>query len=205
MTYQELIDIGYGCYPEDGDFKHPVSLHKGICDSEYPSHLERCARFCITKEEYFSILMLEGWDYDVIQESCYNESPSAFQTALIELLDSALEKIPSTSSRVLYRQERYQDIEHLRELFFTHTPLRVAHYLTCSADDFDNCALKLVITPLGESSRARDIHLVRNQGEELPYPENQVEFMRGTSFLIDDIREPESGRYVVHCHELAQP
>ena len=60
-----------------------------------------------------------------------------------------------------------------------------------------------MITPLGENSHARDIHLVINHGEELPYAENQVEFMRVTSFHIDDIKEPETGCYVVYCYELA--
>lgn len=45
--------------------------------------------------------------------------------------------------------------------------------------------------------------MVINHGEELPYAENQVEFMRGTSFHIDDIKEPETGYYVVYCYELA--
>lgn len=54
-----------------------------------------------------------------------------------------------------------------------------------------------------KESHARDIHLVINHGEELPYAENQVEFMRGTSFHIDDIKEPETGCYVVYCYELA--
>lgn len=204
MTYEELIKIGYECYPDDGDYKHPVTLHNEVCEKEYPEHQERCDAFGITKEEYFAIVMLEGWDYDIIQRPLFTKTPNEFQSALIDLLDSALAKLSSTSSTILYRQEKHQDIEHLRALYKTGEPLLISNFLTCSTDNFDNTNLILEITPLPLNSRARDIFLVRNHGEELPNPENQVEFMRNTSFLIDEILEPEPGKYMVRCHELSQ-
>ena len=103
MTYEELIKTRYEYYPDDGDYKHPVTLHKTVCDLEYLGHQERCERFLITKAEYFSILMLEGRDYDVIQSACHTCSPNTFQESLMAmaLLDRALEKTPP-HRRVFY-------------------------------------------------------------------------------------------------------
>ena len=65
-------------------------------------------RFNLSNEEVLAIVMLEGFGYNLIQNAAFgNEYTTPFTDRLIELLDSALDKIPKTTQKFLYRQDSY--------------------------------------------------------------------------------------------------
>ena len=141
--------------------------------------------FRLSDVEVLSIVMLEGFDYDIIQKPAFNENLlDDFNEILINSLDCALLKIPKTNYNTLYRQDKYYcKIPEAGEI------LVFKGFLTASKDDYDNTHnIKWIITPLSNGlTKAHDIYRVYNHGYNCPYPEWQVQFERNTSFIVTQV------------------
>lgn len=153
----------------------------------------------LTETEILSIVILEGFGSQLIQTSLYDPSKSnALMEALIESLDNALMKTPANTHSVLYANDGYIRYDNKIGDIFT-----VIGYLTTSKDDFDNATqTKWIIKPLPQDkTKAHEIYHIYNHGDTCPYPEWQVEFERGTSFKIADIKKGK-GYDIVYIEEL---
>jgi hypothetical protein len=150
-------------------------LDKGVIHNEYE----------LDEVEVLTLVLLEGFGFDMIQKPAFNHNLlNEFNKILIEYLDSALKKIPITSHKVLYRQDDYQNkVPKIGEV------ISFTGFLTTSKDDFDNTYnVKWIITPLSnKTTKAHDIYIIYNHGYDVPYPEYQVEFERGTKFKVTKV------------------
>ena len=154
----------------------------------------------LTEAEILSIIILEiRGSSQLIQAPLYDPTKSnALKKALIGNLDSALQKVPANTHSVLYANDGYIRCDNKIDDIFT-----VTGYLTTSTDDFDNATqTKWIIKPLPQDkTRAHEIYRIYNHGDTCPYPEWQVEFERGTSFIITDIKKG-NGHDIVYIEEL---
>lgn len=205
MNISELQQIGKEVYKD----KPSAYQHKGDMELlewhiEAMNNLINAGRIhyidpTLTETEILSIVILEGFGSQLIQTSLYDPSKSnALTEALIESLDNALMKTPANTHSVLYANDGYIRYDNKIGDIFT-----VIGYFTTSKDDFDNAnQTKWIIKPLPQDkTKAHEIYRIYNHGDTCPYPEWQVEFERGTSFKIADIKKGK--RYdIVYIEEL---
>ncbi len=206
MEIKELQQIGEEVYKN----KPSAYQHKGDMELlewhiEAMNNLIKAGRIhyinpTLTDAEILSIVILEGFgSSQLIQTPLYDPTKlNALKKALIENLDSALKKVPANTHSVLYANDGYLRYDYKVGDIFT-----VMGFFTSSKDDFDNATqIKWVIKPLPQSkTKAHEIYRIYNHGDNLPFPEWQVEFERGTRFKITDIKK-ENGYDVIHIEEL---
>lgn len=198
MCVEELIQLAINNLGENShDFqlliKHIQAmsnlLENGVIHNEYE----------LNEVEVLTLVLLEGFGFEMIQKPAFNHDLlNEFNKILIEYLDSALKKIPITSHKILYRQDEYQN-----KLPKVGDDILFTGFLTTSKDDFDNANnVKWIITPLSnKTTKAHDIYKVYNHGYNVPYPEYQVEFERGTKFNVTKVVE-KAGYSEVYITEL---
>lgn len=154
----------------------------------------------LTDLEILSIVILEGFgSSQLIQSSLYHPQQSnELKEILVDNLDSALKKTPQNTHTTLFANDGFQREDNKVGDTFT-----IQGYFTTSKEDFDNAQfVKWIIEPLSQNqTKAHEIYQIYNHGENCPYPEYQVEFERGTSFVITDIRK--QGDYdIIYIKEL---
>lgn len=205
MNIEDFLRLGEKYYPKQHR-TDVMSFGTSVFNNTYPKYKDRCEKYGITDCEFFTLLLLEGFHSQIIQEPFFDPNKkNEFVCELWKCLDSLLKKTPSTKKSILYRQEEFYHINLIKRLHESSKPLICHHYLTCSTDDYDNTHnIKFIITPQNfKLTKAHDIYLIRNYGEDegVPYPEYQVEYERESSFLIDRIIERD-GLFDVYCHEI---
>ena len=190
----ELIQLAIGSYGNGYKKISDIDMHiqamnnlldRGIITNMYG----------LTEQEILSIVMLEGFEYRLIQDAAFNNAPTTpFTSKLIKLLDSAINKAPKTLHQVLYRQDSY----------YSGVPkegetIQIAGFWTTSVEDFDNTNdKKWIIKPLPpEETKAHDIYKIYNHGDEHGNGELQVEYERNTTFKIEKIVQHH--RYLEIC------
>lgn len=145
--------------------------------------------YALTEEEMLFIIMLEGFEYRLIQEAAFNEKLNTpYTNRILNGLDSALNKIPQTSHNTLYRQDSYYtNIPQIGDI------ININGYWTTSIEDFDNTNhIKWIITTLPQAeTKAHNIYNVYNHGVDCGSAEWQVEYERGSKFRVDNIIQHE--------------
>lgn len=143
----------------------------------------------LTEEEVLFIIMLEGFEYRLIQEAAFNEElKTPYTNKILEGLDSALNKIPQTTHNTLYRQDSYYpNIPQIGDI------INIRGYWTTSIEDFDNTkCIKWVITTLPQAeTKAHDMYKVYNHGADCEFAEWQVEYERHAKFRVDNVIKHE--------------
>lgn len=206
MNISELQQIGKEVYkdkPSAYQHKGDMELlewHIKAMDSLTKAGKVHCIDSALTETEILSIVILEGFgSSQLIQSPLYDPAKSnALNKALIENLDSALKKIPANAHSVLYANDGFFRYDNKIGDTFT-----IKGYFTTSKDDFDNAnQTKWIVKPLPQDkTKAHEIYRIYNHGDTCPYPEWQVEFERGTSFKITDIKKGK--KYdIVYIEEL---
>ena len=118
---------------------------------------------------------------------------------MFEVLDSLVAKAPQTTNNLLFRfcvDEDKHDMKIGDIVTFSHN-------LTCTLDKWNrNDNNKYIIIPLADGrTRAHDIYKMYPHNER----ERQVNFLRGTQFLITDIKEiPRTEYHEYYMNEVAQ-
>ncbi len=194
MDIKDLLNIGKETYKDmplayqpKGDMDL-LNSHIEAMESLMKSGRIHYINSNLTRVEILSIIILEGFgSSQLIQTPLYSPHTSnALKNALIENLDSALNKTPVNTHSVLYANDGFLRLNNkIKDRFI------VQGFFTSSKDDFDNATdVKWIITPLSKNrTKAHEIYRIYNHGEDCSYPEWQVEFERGTSFRITDIKK----------------
>lgn len=204
MKIAEFISIAEEFYNEDKETNEEnsvlgiIKFHEEIA-LKYYSKTREIKEYNLTEVELLSIIMLEGGGCTVIQEAAFFPNRQNLVTSvLLDSLDNALFKIPRNKEKTLYRNDNYNNKNYVVGQQF-----QIMGYFSTSIDDYDNAKyIKWIITPLDSNrTKAHEIYRVFNHGENLPYPELQVEFERGTIFEVTAIENCDSIR-VIHISEI---
>lgn len=206
MTIEELITIAEDFYGNDdepntqGSSLGLIKTHAEIAKNYFRLHPEIAADN-ITEIELLSIIMLEGFGSELIQTAAYDpQQINPVTRVLIESLDSALHKIQKNTEVVLYRNDS-DDRDDINE-YTVGQNITINGFFTTSKDDFDNAhSIKWIITPLSsEATKAHEIYRLYNHGSNCPYPEYQIEFERGATFVITAIENGDNFK-TIHIRE----
>ncbi len=102
---------------------------------------------------------------------------------MFEVLDSSISKAPITEHATLYRFCEVEDKHDMKvgEVFF------IPHNLTCTSDKWDRNDRNIYIiqTLPSDKTQAHDIYKMYPHNEN----EHQVNFLRGTKFLVTAIKD----------------
>lgn len=183
---------------ESSDHRHISNFSFSVLEKVFIEKQDVVKKYGVTKCELYVLLLLEGFHADIIQN--ISSETKEFSDKCRFYLNRLLMKTPPTKSDVLYRQEEScrVDFKMMKDCMNTGVPYVHPCYMTTSTDDFDNKDCKFIITPLKNGkTKAHDIYLIYNHGEQCPYPENQVEFELDTKFMIDKIENS-----TVFMHEI---
>jgi hypothetical protein len=133
--------------------------------------------------------MFVGYFSDEIR---YNDND--FTEQIIIELDNFLMKTPKTKANILYRQDKYSDINDYSEK----QTITEEHFFNTSLDNWHNSDnIQWEVRPLNsEKTKAHEIFQINNSNKE-----NQVTFERGVNFYIDKICQKVE-RHVIYCHEV---
>lgn len=147
-TYEGFIALGMQCYPKQ-DSKGITNFNSAVLENTFPTKKDILESYGITKCEFFTLIMMEGFFYGDIQRPLvYGKKPNEFIENGIKYFDSLLNKTPKSSSDVIYRQDHYNSLDYYEKLQKEGKPYVCSCFLTASTDDFDNSRnVKLVITP----------------------------------------------------------
>ena len=206
MDIKEIEKIGSNVYGEStsaylkwGDM-FLLKRHIEVLESLRKENKIHIEEFNLTEAEALSIVILEGFgSVKLIQQPLFDSSKSnQLKETIIKCLDKALTKIPSNSHQLLYANDGFSRSNNKIGDVFT-----VKGFLTTSIDDFDNANyIKWVVTPKSiNETKAHEIYRVYNHGDDLPYPEYQVEFERGSSFKITQIEKVKNCD-IIHICEI---
>lgn len=184
MSIEELEMIAVKVYGEESEEVEMIKMHinsLNLLIDNGSIHND----FGLNDVEILSLIMLEGFCYNIIQKPAFNkELLDEFSEILVYELDAALLKIPKTSSMKLYRQDKYHcGIPKVGDV------LVFKGFFSTSKDDYNNTYnIKWIIMPLSnELTKAHDIYKVYNHGYNNYFPEWQVEFERNTKFLVTQV------------------
>lgn len=203
MTIEELITIAEDFYGNDNESNTQgsslwlIKTHAEIAKNYFRLHPEIAADN-ITEIEFLSIIMLEGFGSELIQTAASDPRQiNPVTRVLIESLDSVLHKIPKTTEVVLYRNDNEDTNEYTIGQKIT-----INRFFTTSKEDFDNALyIKWIITPLSsEVTKAHEIYRLYNHGSNCPYPEFQIEFERGATFVVTAIENGDNFK-TIHIRE----
>lgn len=196
-----LIKESYGQY----NFEFNTSVKE--CDIILSKSRQRLDLFGVNEVELLSLILLERNAYAVLQSGIFESNKKRFQKVWEENMDSLLKKIPVCRRKVIYRNDKFCDINDLKRLYKNNQRYLVKHYFTCSKEflPIGGCKIKFIIHPLRNGTRAHNVHMLYNFGRNKKggKAEWQIEFERRTDFLIKSINQ-KGGYYVVHLEEYSK-
>lgn len=147
--------------------------------------------------EYLVLSMLQDAYPAIIQQHCEESNAiDEFDKALWEILDSALSKLPQSTSPVLYRAELYEDMSKYKKGMIIEHP----YYMTAT----DNISVAL---SFAHKKFIWEIDTLQNDSVavRLPqkYGEYQVEYPRFSKFEVLEIYE-KNCLFILHVKEIIQ-
>lgn len=128
----------------------------------------------------FEMLMLLCYQGDLSEVFDYGDSLKSPYPVnkMCKALDTVLIKAPTCTDTPLYRQHRKNDVVDFKEGEIITFP----SYLTTSIKNWNQPCHQLIITPNLSHTNAKALYKIRNDNGEY-----QVNFKRGTSFLIEKV------------------
>lgn len=178
-TYQELDDA----------FAEILAGNNGINQNVC---IEGISLYNLTRDEALHLLAYTAYSAKWINGKISNNATQHCLScqSFIYYLDKALEKIPSTTSELLYRViHGYYELPKLGD------SIVINYYLSTSLEDFNNSDVLWKITPLKKGSKGKDVTKITNNKGEL-----EIIFCRNTRFRITEITEA-ANRTFVHLIE----
>lgn len=145
------------------------------------------SKWQLTKFEMLMLLCYQGDLSAVFDNGDPHKSPYPINE-MCKALDTVLIKSPTCTDTPLYRRHRQNDVVDFRK-----GEIRTfSSYLTTSAKYCNQPCHQLIITPNLSHTNAKALYKIRNDKEEY-----QVDFKRGTSFLIEKVEtyEEEDAEY----------
>ena len=135
------------------------------------------SKWQLTKFEMLMLLCYQGNLSAVLDNGNPRKSPYPINE-MCKALDTILIKAPTCTDTPLYRQHRKNDVIDFKEGEIRTFP----SYLTTSIKNWNQPCHQLIITPNLSHTNAKALYKIRNDKEEY-----QVDFKRGTSFLIEKV------------------
>ena len=136
------------------------------------------SKWQLTKFEMLMLLCYQGDLYEVFDNGDPYKSPYPINE-MCKALDTVLIKAPTCTDTPLYRQHRRNDVVE-----FNVGEIRTfsSYLTTTSSRNWNQSCHQLIITPNLAHTNAKALYMIRNDKEEY-----QVNFKRGTSFLIERV------------------
>lgn len=138
---------------------------------------QELSKWQLTKFEMLMLLCYQGDLWEIFDKGDPLKSPFPINE-MCKALDIVLVKAPTCTDTPLYRQHRKNDIVDFKEGEIRTFP----SYLTSSTKNWNQPNHQLIITPNLDYTNAKALYKIRNDKGE-----NQVNFKRGTSFLIEKV------------------
>ena len=135
------------------------------------------SKWQLTKFEMLMLLCYQGDLSEVFDYGNPRKSPYPINEMCMAL-DTVLIKAPTCSETPLYRRHRKNDVVDFSEGEIRTFP----YYLTTSINYCYQPCHQLIITPNLDHTKAKALYKIRNDKEEY-----QVNFKRGSSFLIEKV------------------
>lgn len=135
------------------------------------------SRWQLTKFEMLMLLCYQGDLSAVFDNGDPLSSPYPINE-MCKAMDSVLMKAPVCTDTTFYRQHRKNDVVDFKEGEIRTFP----SYLTTSIKNWNQPNHQLIITPNLSHTNAKALYKIRNDKGEY-----QVNFKRGTSFLIEKV------------------
>ena len=135
------------------------------------------SKWQLTKFEMLMLLCYQGDLSAVFDNGDPLSSPYPINE-MCKSMDSVLMKAPVCTDTTFYRQHRKNDVVDFKEGEIRTFP----SYLTTSIKNWNQPNHQLIITPNLSHTNAKALYKIRNDKEEY-----QVNFKRGTSFLIEKV------------------
>lgn len=153
-------------------------------DFPYKNDLEN---YNLSPIEIIILRLFIGDKSYLFRDDFYSEIPEVVREMQI-VLDIVISKAPMYDGNVLYRVlNEYDRVDlSIGEVFVP------CFSLTCSKDDWKTKADKYIIHTKVDNTKAHSVYLFHNHGNEC-----QVNFIKGTSFRVIDIRFINECRNIV--------
>lgn len=125
----------------------------------------------------------------IFRDDYYYEGITDFVSNLFDTLDDLVRKAPVNTDPILYRYCVEYDMSEM----VVGDVITIPHNLTCTNYDWGQEEYKnvYVINPLNrEETKAHNLFEIYRHGDE-----NQVEFLRGSKFIVETIHDTEGTAY----------
>ena len=169
------------------DFLRQKPFHKSYNNLDY--RRERTLGYDLSDAELTVLGMFIMHHSRYFRDDYYGNEIPEIAKNMFEVLDSLVSKAPKTMNHLLLRFCVDQDKHDMR----INNIVTFPHNLTCTAEKWNRSDNNIyVITPLSDRrTRAHDIYKMYPHNEN----EKQVNFLRGTKFLVTDVKEIPKTEY----------
>ena len=143
----------------------------------------------LTQGQRLMLRLFYAKDSALFRDDYYNGVICDVVQNMFDTLNSAIEKAPQNSDEVLYRFCKDYD----KTDFDVGQVVLFKHNLTCTNEHWEQDEIKnvYIITPLSNGqTKAHNLFKIYNHGGE-----NQVNFLRGTSFYVTKIDNPNKNGF----------
>lgn len=190
----ECGGMTYKSYP--GDFLEEGWMNKFAQEPHSEKVRSAMKKYNLTEVEVLIMNCFYGNLSQYFRDDTYEqfgEVPEISQK-MQKVLENFIRKAPKHKGGVLYRFLNSHD----RSDFNIGDVFEPSFSLTTTNEDWEQDKNSYVITPLPEeSTSAYDIYKIYNHGEE-----NQVNFLKGTKFVVTRIEKTPNGHRRIYFNEL---
>ena len=179
---------------QDWDYKHnPLDFLRSrpfLHNYENKNYIrELTTGYDLTDTELTALGMFSMHYSRYFRDDYYGEVIPEIATNMFEVLNSLVSKAPITEHTTLYRFCKIEDKHDMKvgEVLF------IPYNLTCTSDKWDRNDQNIYIiqTLPHDKTHAHDIYKMYPHNEN----EHQVNFLRGTKFLVTNIKEISGTEY----------
>lgn len=192
-------DYGELCYDEEIEEMSEVGINDRnnfLSDrtiSEYYSHIKNPLgnedAYGFTEAQKVFFRMFHAKDSVLFRDDYYYEGKTEVVQNMLDTLDSAIALAPRNTNSLLYRF----CVDHDRADMQEGDIITFPYNLTCTNYDWEqsDCRNVYVITPLQDgNTKARNLFEIYMHGDEM-----QVNFLRGTSFVVTKVEATEGTEF----------
>jgi len=196
MEIETLLQLEKKYYPNEEIGPISVARNDFVMYRDYKAKL---IEYSITEAEYIAVILMRHKDGNILQDHLVGKCESnELRETLNSLMDNVLKKLPNSNHTILFRQDCYGDINTYK----IRDTINVDYYLTASRRllSVRNPKITWEITPLpSNQTKAKCLYEI----SELlgTPPEWQVNFERGTRFIVDEI-DYSGSVPIMHVHEV---
>lgn len=176
-------------------FLREKPFHKLCAATDFVT--ERCTQFGLTDSERTVLRMFYAkWSAE-FRDDFYKKPIPELANNMFITLNNVIKKAPITDSKVLYRFCNEYDQANMK----INDVILIPHNLTCTTFNWNQNGnnVYVICTLPSDKTCAHDLYKIYEHGDE-----KQVNFLRGTRFLVTKIEEiPNTKYHTYYLDELA--